>query len=67
MRRRLAFAKDVDHLYLLELMAKELMLPEVSCRKPCRDTFKVSGVRLSSMPGEFLRELEGFLARKLRS
>jgi hypothetical protein len=31
MRRRLAFADDVDRLYLLKLMAKELMLPEVSC------------------------------------
>jgi hypothetical protein len=41
-------------------MAEELMLPKVSCRKPCRDIFKVSGVRLSSMPEKVLQELEGF-------
>jgi hypothetical protein len=43
MRRRLAFAEDVVRLHLLKLMVEELMLPEVSCRKPCRDAFNVNG------------------------
>jgi hypothetical protein len=28
--------------------------------KPCRDIFKVSGVRLSGMPKKITRELDGF-------
>jgi hypothetical protein len=45
MRRRLAFTEDVVRLHLLKLMAEDLMLPEVSCRKPGRDAFNVNGVQ----------------------
>jgi hypothetical protein len=33
--------------------------------KSCRDTFKVSGVRLSSMPKKIFRELEGFSSSQI--
>jgi hypothetical protein len=60
LHQRLSFAEGVDRLQLLKLMAEELMLPKVSYRNPVRTFFKVSGVRLLSMPENILRELEDF-------
>jgi hypothetical protein len=57
--QRLAFAEGIDHLYLLKLMAEELMLPEVSCQNLVDTLLRLVGVNLSSMSEEILQELEG--------
>jgi hypothetical protein len=54
------FSKYVDLLIFLKLMAGELMLPNVSWQKPCRDAFEVNAARLSRVPVKILEKLEGY-------
>jgi hypothetical protein len=60
LHRRLVFAEDVDHRHLQKLMAEELMLSKVPCRKPCRDAFEVNGVKLSSLPVKIPQKSEAY-------